>query len=75
MSSQYSFAPYQDPPEDIPADEREQPAFASSSHYSSEGGSTAPVQQGQPFLGAGGEGDETINQYETSLPLRYQSRF
>ena len=71
MSTQYSFAPYQDPPEDIPAHEREQAAFSSTSHYSSEGPSTA-VPQGEAFLGAGAEGsDDRINQYETSLPLRF----
>ena len=71
MSTQYSFAPYQDPPEDIPAHEREQAAFSSASHYSSEGPSTA-VAQGEAFLGAGaGETDDRINQYETSLPLRF----
>jgi hypothetical protein len=70
MSAQYSFAPYQDPPEDIPAHEREQAAFASASHYSSEGGA-GPVAQGEAFLGGGGGGgDDRINQYETSLPLR-----
>lgn len=70
MSSQYAFAPYQDPPEDIPAHEREQAAFHSASHYSSEG---PPAQQGQgdAFIGASG-GDDRINQYETSLPLRYR---
>lgn len=67
MSSQYSFAPYQDPPEDIPASQREQAAFASASHYSSE----TATDQGNPFLGEGGGGqDARINQYETSLPLR-----
>jgi hypothetical protein len=72
MSTQYSFAPYQDPPEDIPAHEREQAAFSSASHYSSEGPSTAAVAQGEAFLGAGaGETDDRINQYETSLPLRF----
>jgi hypothetical protein len=65
MSNQYSFAPYQDPPEDIPAQEREQAAFASASHYSSE--PTAP--QGEPFIG-NVSGDDRINQYETSLPVR-----
>jgi len=68
MSTQYSFAPYQDPPEDIPAHEREQAAFASATHYSSEG-ATASVQ-GEAFLAREGE-DGQINQYETSLPLRY----
>jgi len=68
MSSQYSFAPYQDPPEDIPASQREQAAFTSASHYSSE---TAATSQGNAFLGEGGE-DGRINQYETSLPLRYE---
>ena len=71
MSSQYSFAPYQDPPEDIPAHEREQAAFTSASHYSSEGGPSSTVVQGQPFLGSGDEADDRINQYETSLPIRY----
>lgn len=65
MSAQYSFAPYQDPPEDIPAHEREQAAFASASHYSSEG-----QGQGDAFIGAVGGGDDRINQYETSLPVR-----
>ena len=69
MSTQYSFAPYQDPPEDIPAHEREQAAFASATHYSSEG-ATAPVQQGEGFLGRADGEDDRINQYETSLPLR-----
>lgn len=69
MSTQYSFAPYQDPPEDIPAHEREQAAFGSATHYSSEG-ATAPVQQGEGFLGHAGGEDDRINQYETSLPLR-----
>jgi hypothetical protein len=68
MSSQYAFAPYQEPPEDIPAHEREQAAFHSASHYSSEG--TAAQSQGEAFIGGGG-GDDRINQYETSLPLRY----
>lgn len=72
MSAQYSFAPYQDPPEDIPAHEREQAAFSSASHYSSEGPSTAAVPQGEAFLGTGAGGsDDRINQYETSLPLRF----
>ena len=75
MSAQYSFAPYQDPPEDIPAHEREQAAFASASHYSSEGPTVHQQQggQGDAFLGGGisGGGDDRINQYETSLPLRY----
>ena len=57
MSTQYSFAPYQDPPEDIPAHEREQAAFASATHYSSEG-TTEAVQQGEQFLGSAGEGDD-----------------
>lgn len=71
MSTQYSFAPYQDPPEDIPAHEREQAAFASASHYSSAEGATAPAVQ-EPFLGSSAAGGEEgrINQYETSLPLR-----
>ena len=69
MSSQYTFAPYQDPPEDIPVNEREQAAFASATHYSSEG-ATAPVQQAEGFLGSVEGGDDRINQYETSLPLR-----
>jgi hypothetical protein len=67
MSNQYSFAPYQDPPEDIPAHERESAAFASASHYSSE--QSAP--QGEAFIGNVAGGDDRINQYETSLPLRY----
>jgi len=72
MSTQYSFAPYQDPPEDIPAHEREQAAFSSASHYSSEGPSTTAVPQGEAFLGAeAGASDDRINQYETSLPLRF----
>jgi hypothetical protein len=66
MSNQYSFAPYQDPPEDIPASQREQAAFTSASHYSS---SETAASQGNPFLGDGGD-DGRINQYETSLPLR-----
>lgn len=69
MSTQYSFAPYQDPPEDIPAHEREQAAFASATHYSSEG-AIAPVQQREGLLGGVSGEDERINQYETSLPLR-----
>src|SRR5579859_3964785 len=71
MSSQYSFAPYQDPPEDIPAREREQAACNSASHYSSE--SAPATVQGDAFLGGSGSGDDRINQYETSLPLRYTS--
>ena len=71
MSAQYSFAPYQDPPEDIPAHEREQAAFVSASHYSSEG-PTAVQQQGDAFIGGVSGGDDRINQYETSLPLRYK---
>jgi len=67
MSSQYSFAPYQDPPEDIPAHEREQAAFSSPSHYSAEG--SVQQHQEEAFLGAV-VGGEQINQYETSLPLR-----
>jgi hypothetical protein len=70
MSAQYSFAPYQEPPEDIPAHEREQAAFTSASHYSSQ---DAPPQGGQAdaFLGNPvNGGDDRINQYETSLPLR-----
>lgn len=70
MSAQYSFAPYQDPPEDIPAHEREQAAFASASHYSSEGPTTSEVQ-GDALMGGIAGGDDRINQYETSLPLRY----
>jgi len=67
---QYSFAPYQDPPEDIPAHEREQAAFTSSSHYSSEDPATSG--QGEQFLASGGVNgpDDRINQYETSLPIR-----
>lgn len=73
MSGQYSFAPYQDPPEDIPAHEREQAAFASASHYSSEEPTTAHGGQGDAFLASGVTAAEEgqINQYETSLPLRY----
>jgi len=67
MSNQYSFAPYQDLPEDIPASQREQAAFTSASHYSSE----TATSQANPFLGDGGE-DGRINQYETRLPLRYE---
>ena len=67
MSSQYAFAPYQDPPEDIPAHEREQAAFASASHYSSE---EPAASQGEPFIGGDTVGDARINQYETSLPFR-----
>jgi hypothetical protein len=70
MSAQYSFAPYQDPPEDIPAHEREQAAFASAAHYSSEGPTTSQVQ-GDALMGGNVGGDDRINQYETSLPLRY----
>ena len=69
MSAQYSFAPYQDPPEDIPAHEREQAAFASASHYSSEG--PTAQDQGEAFIGGVSGGDDRINQYETSLPLRF----
>jgi hypothetical protein len=69
MSTQYAFAPYQDPPEDIPVHEREHAAFASATHYSSEE-ATAPVQQGEAFLASAEGGDDRINQYETSLPLR-----
>ena len=68
MSAQYAFAPYQDPPEDIPAHEREQAAFGSASHYSSE--EPTAQSQGDAFMGGSG-GDDRINQYETSLPLRY----
>jgi len=69
MSSQYSFAPYQDPPEDVPAHEREQAAYASAStHYSSEEGN--PPSQTNAFLPPEQDGDDRINQYETSLPLR-----
>lgn len=68
MSSQYSFAPYQDPPEDIPVHERQQAAFTSPSHYSAEGGSN--TQHQEALLGTGPGGDQ-INLYETGLPLRY----
>ena len=68
-AGQYSFAPYQDPPEDIPAHEREQAAFTSSSHYSSQ--DTEAQGQGEQFIGSSGvNGDDRINQYETSLPVR-----
>jgi hypothetical protein len=67
MSNQYSFAPYQDPPEDIPAHERESAAFASASHYSSE--QSAP--QGEAFIGNVAGGGDRVNQYETSLPVRF----
>jgi hypothetical protein len=64
----YSFAPYQDPPEDIPAHEREQAAHPSAGHYSS---SSATVADGaQQFHGNLSETDDRVNQYETSLPLR-----
>jgi hypothetical protein len=68
MSTQYSFAPYQDPPEDIPAHEREQAAHSSASHYSSEG-MNGPAQGDDTFLASEAE-EGGINQYETSLPLR-----
>jgi hypothetical protein len=66
MSSQYLFAPYQDPPEDIPAHEREQAAFtASAPHYSLQDG---PGQE-EAFLSNTGTPDERVNQYEASLPF------
>lgn len=66
MSTQYTFAPYQDPPEDIPAHEREQSALHSASHYSSD--EPSAEAQEDPFLDSGG--DDRVNPYETSLPLR-----
>jgi hypothetical protein len=68
--SQYSFAPYQEPPEDIPVHEREQAAYsATAQHYSSEEGN--PPSQTNAFLAPPEEdGDDRINQYETSLPMR-----
>jgi hypothetical protein len=71
MSSQYSFAPYQDPPEDIPAHEREEAAYSQSAqHYSSQGEGDPPSQT-NTFLPPQPDTDDRINQYETSLPLRY----
>jgi hypothetical protein len=64
----YSFAPYQDPPEDIPASEREQAAHPSAAHYSSSEGTAA--EGATPFLGHV-DPDDRVNQYETRLPLRY----
>ena len=69
MSTQYSFAPYQDPPEDIPAHERQQAAYTTPTLHSS---SQETVAEGETFLGSNvANGDDRINQYETSLPLRY----
>lgn len=69
MSSQYSFAPYQDPPEDIPAHEREQAAYSQAAKlYSSQEGN--PPSQTNAFLPPQHDVDDRINQYETSLPLR-----
>ena len=76
MSTQYSFAPYQDPPEDIPAYEREQAAYPSTTHYSSSDDVTATGgESSMPFLSNTAtntitNSDDRINQFETSLPLR-----
>lgn len=70
MSSQYSFAPYQDPPDDIPAHEREQAAYSQAAkHYSSQEGN--PASDTNAFLPPQPDTDDRINQYETGLPLRY----